>query len=59
MLVEFKFENFRAFKDETIFSMELGRNKNKNPNNYTTLSKFDNEPILKSAGIFGSNASGK
>ncbi|MEG0763791.1 MAG: ATP-binding protein [Oscillospiraceae bacterium] len=55
MLVEFKFSNYRSFKDESILSMEavgLGNLKQ-------SLLKYKNTNILPSAAIYGKNGGGK
>lgn len=58
MLVEFKFSNFRSFKEEVIFSMEPLTQNGINPNTIDTgLKKIPQ--LYRTAGIFGANASGK
>ncbi len=62
-LVNFKVKNFRSFQDETIFSMQALPKKefaelNTFLCNEKLVPKNENE-ILKSAAIFGANASGK
>ncbi len=62
-LVNFKVKNFRSFYEETIFSMQAIPNKefaelNTFLCNEKILPKNENE-LLKSATIFGANASGK
>lgn len=59
MLVEFKFKNFRSFKNETIFSMEpLSQNGDNNINVINTSLKKVPE-LYRTAAVFGANASGK
>lgn len=63
MLVQFRFKNFRSFYKESILSMQAGKDKElKELNTFNVndslLPKGENE-LLKSAVIFGSNASGK
>ncbi|MBQ6854271.1 MAG: ATP-binding protein [Alphaproteobacteria bacterium] len=58
MLVEFKFSNFRSFKEEVIFSMEPTTSNKKNINTIQTNLKKIPE-LYRSSGIFGANASGK
>jgi len=63
MLVNFKVKNFRSFYEETLFSMQATANKEHAELNTFTideklLPKNENE-LLKSAIIFGANASGK
>lgn len=57
MLVQFSVKNFMSFKDKVIFSMQAGNGKENEQN----ILKIDNinEKILKSAAIYGANASGK
>lgn len=55
MLLEFSVENFLSFKDRTTFSMIGSKDKNKPEN----LIKLDDINLLKSAVVYGANASGK
>jgi AAA15 family ATPase/GTPase len=55
MLVNFRVENFKSFKDFTEFSMEATKLKNLPENTF----KKHNISLLKSAVIYGANASGK
>lgn len=55
MLVQFSVKNFMSFKDKVSFSMEAGIG-NENEDN---ICKLNNERILKTAAIYGANASGK
>lgn len=55
MLIEFSVENFRSFKDKVTFSMEKSKG-DENSNNVFTLERYN---LLKSAAIYGANASGK
>jgi len=56
MLVNFRVENFKSFKDLAEFSMEATKLKNlKNSNTFTV----NNLSLLTSAVIYGANASGK
>lgn len=55
MIIEFSVENFLSFKDKVTFSMIADSNKEL-PDNYTNL---NDKKILKTAVIYGSNASGK
>ena len=56
MLVNFRVENFKSFKDLAEFSMEATKLKNlKNSNAFTV----NNLSLLTSAVIYGANASGK
>lgn len=63
MLVNFKVKNYRSFNEETIFSMQAQPNKERTEINTffvndKLLKKGENE-LLKSAVVFGANASGK
>jgi AAA15 family ATPase/GTPase len=55
MLIEFTFKNAYSYKNETYFSMEAAKG-TKKVNEFPTYHKHR---ILKTAMIFGSNASGK
>lgn len=57
MLLEFSVSNFRSFKSEQTFSM-LADEKGKNPYEEKVV-PFKNIRILRSALIYGANASGK
>lgn len=60
MLIEFKVKNFGPFRDENLFSM-VASNYDKTTleeDNVAKFEKFDLR-LLKSAAVFGSNASGK
>lgn len=58
MLIEFKFENFRSFKNETYFTLEPSTQNGKNANIIeTNLKKVPQ--LYCTIGIFGANASGK
>lgn len=55
MLIEFRFKNYRSFRDETILSMEavgLGTMKN-------SLIQYNNMKLLPGAVIYGKNGGGK
>ena len=56
MLVNFRVENFKSFKDLTEFSMESTKLKNLKDSNTFDI---NNISLLKSAVIYGANASGK
>ncbi|WP_422351526.1 AAA family ATPase [Flagellimonas sp.] len=60
MLLEFKLKNFRSIKDEMVFSLVAESSKSK-PNNCFERSLANDESVklLKTAAIFGPNASGK
>lgn len=56
MLVQFHFENFKCFKDETKLSLVASNHIKDNVDN---VIKTDNINLLKSVVIYGPNASGK
>jgi len=56
MLIEFRVINFRSFQDEQVLSLVAARDKTTLRRNCTTVGKLR---LLKSAGIYGANASGK
>ena len=55
MLIEFSVKNFLSFKNKVTLSMEKG-NGDENLDNAVTINNID---ILKTAAIYGANASGK
>jgi AAA15 family ATPase/GTPase len=55
VIVEFRVTNFRSIKDEQVLSLVASRDKAHDSN----LINQDKLKLLKSAGIFGQNASGK
>ena len=57
MLINFKVKNFRSFKEEIEFSMEAGSEIE--VNNESHVSVLGEYHLLKSAVLFGANASGK
>ncbi len=57
MLLSFSVENFRCFKDKVTLSMKATADKRHIQN--VSLLGSENIKVLKSAGIYGSNASGK
>jgi len=56
MLIEYKVKNFKSFKNEIVLSMVADSNRELSD---TNLFHYDNMTLLKSAAIFGANASGK
>lgn len=58
MLIRFKVENFLSFKDEVEFSMVAGKSR-KHRDHIVTSGKRGDIRLLKTAAIFGANASGK
>ena len=62
MLINFETENFYSFYDSSILSMEKGKRLRKFPENIHKINKTKNKQnidLLKTAMIFGPNASGK
>jgi AAA15 family ATPase/GTPase len=58
MLLEFRVRNFRSYAAEKRFSMVSGSGKEL-PGNKMTVAGFERYPLLRSAAIYGANASGK
>lgn len=56
VLIEYKVKNFKSFKNEITLSMVADNNRELSD---TNLVKYENMTLLKSAAIFGANASGK
>lgn len=59
MIVDLVCKNFRSIKDEQVFSLEASSSSLKTNNVYTPLSENENFRLVKSAVMYGSNASGK
>lgn len=60
MLIEFRVSNYRSFNEEVIFSMVAAPRLRKTGNTFKTHLKKDAlPPLLKTAVIYGPNASGK
>ena len=59
MLIEFKVGNYLSFKDETVLSMVASSDKDSLPNNVIEPEGNFKHRLLKSAVIYGANASGK
>lgn len=55
MLIQFKFKNFKSFRDATILDLSATK-VTEHPHHVVTIGK---EKILKTAAIYGANASGK
>lgn len=58
MIVDFSFKNFRSFRDETVLSLHADQPKSNLLNNIS-YPLDDGIGVLKSAVIYGANASGK
>ena len=60
MLIRFSVENFRSFKERNVFSLEMvGSKKFSDTNAFHCEGLSSREKLLKSAIIYGANASGK
>lgn len=60
MILEFKFKNYKSYKDEAILSFEALDNDYKKENYFTVeLESGEKVRLLKSEAILGANASGK
>ncbi len=59
MLLEFRFKNFRSFMDEGVFSLVPTADKTNLVKNTAETKNTSVPRILKVAGIYGANASGK
>lgn len=56
VLIEYRVKNFMSFKDQIVLSMVADKNRELEE---THVFKTDNYKLLKTAAIFGANASGK
>ena len=60
MIIEFKFKNYKSYKEEAILSFEALENDYRRENYLTvTLESGEEVRLVKSAAILGANASGK
>ena len=59
MLIEYSVENFRSISEKTTFSMVPSKERKKAENLIRVEEVFGVTKLLKSAVIFGANASGK
>jgi|SRR5271165_146195 len=59
MLIEFRVQNFRSLRDENILSMVANNDKTLKETNVITSGIPSLPGILRTAGIYGANASGK
>jgi len=59
MIIEFVTENFRSVKNEQVFSLVAEGEKDNHEKNFYRPQTAGNQAILKSAAIYGPNASGK
>ncbi len=58
MLIEFRVKNFKSFKDEQVFSMVASSDSDL-PDNFIVPGSSGKQKLLKSAVLYGANASGK
>mgnify|MGYP006305914023 CR=1 FL=1 len=59
MIIDFTLKNFKSFKDEQTLSMLAMNSKDEHPGNVFTSPKEKKISLLKTAVIYGANASGK
>ena len=59
MIVNFTFKNYRSIKEEQTFSLEATSSKLKENNTFNPVEEKTSLRLLKSAVIYGANASGK
>jgi len=59
MLVDFTIKNYRSFKNESLFSMVAEKKKEDVPGNLFNISEDSDISLLKTAVVYGANASGK
>jgi AAA15 family ATPase/GTPase len=59
MLLQFTFGNYRSFRDETMFSMVASSGAEHRESHTMPVPGSDNSRAVRSAGIYGPNASGK
>ncbi len=59
MLVEFRFSNFRSFRDEQVLSLVASRDKRLIETNTMEAAEVPGRRLLRSCGVYGPNASGK
>ncbi len=58
MLVEFRVKNYKSFRDEQVLSMVASSDKSL-PDNTMAVESFGKQKLLRSAVVYGANASGK
>ena len=58
MLLEFRFVNFKSFRDEAVLSFVANSDETA-PDNFVVCSDDSSVNLLKAAAIYGANASGK
>jgi AAA15 family ATPase/GTPase len=59
MIVKFTFKNFRSIREEQTFSLEASSSKLKSNNTFQPSTEKKGLTLLKSAVLYGANASGK
>jgi len=58
MIIDLTISNFRSFRDEQMLSMNVEGARTRHPSNFSLI-EDDRIAVLRSAAIFGANASGK
>ena len=58
MLIQFRFRNYKCFRDEQTLSM-IANSDNSHPENVVSTTSAFKSNILKTVAIYGANASGK
>jgi AAA15 family ATPase/GTPase len=59
MVIDLTFKNYRSIKEEQLFSLEANSSNLKTQNVFCPLAESKNLKLVKSAVLYGSNASGK
>jgi AAA15 family ATPase/GTPase len=59
MILQLKVKNYRSYKEETVFSMEANSSSHKIENVFEITNDKQKSRLLKTAIIYGANASGK
>lgn len=59
MLIEFRFKNFLSFRDECVFSMVASKDRTWLEENTASTEMFGRRRLLRTAVVYGANASGK
>ena len=59
MLIEFRFKNYLSFRDECVFSMVASKDKTLLEENTAPTERFGGRRLLRTAVVYGANASGK
>ena len=59
MLIEFRVKNFRSFKEEAVLNLAASSDKTNEDKSIIATGNRSVPRVLKSAGVYGANASGK